>query len=345
MTTTPSELTTMTTTRLTELIFDTMVGEREEKCVRLRELETAYDSVFPAAAQRPTQRRLLPFLLLDLEDRYRTLTQVPDSVWGPRTKAAYWATISAMAPLLGLTKTPSHHQRILTAEAKKTTTWNPEDPTQFISAMDIDIIRNTVGIPAKTRRIIDIAFSLGQRVGDTLRWRTDQVALQHFPQMKTPVLSVTIVEGKTVEHSGPYTLFIPFGGALSDTILEQIAEMKAIKPQSKYVFLESQVLLSKKDTEKAVLEQEAWMHADLKGSNLDLDLRAIRRGGLSLMAQNAIPMSTILLFSRHQSVKTLSIYLHRDAFNADHAKQMTDTILCCDTRTNEEASKHSYETL
>lgn len=215
-------------------------------------------------------------------------------------------------------------QRMLNAEARAQGGWSPENEYAFVSQKRIFDIWADQRIPTWTRIALWVSFTLGQRVGDTLRWRVSKVRLQRFPYLLGEVISITVVEGKTVEKTGAYTLHIP-----SETHTGQLIHLlhkEAQQTQSRYLFFHSEVILQKVESQAVLVGLEKKMHADLTAANNDIDLRAVRRGGLTQMALNGYPLTSIMLFSQHRSVDILKRYLADDLFNGSNAQQMSEVI-------------------
>ena len=72
--------------------------------------------------------------------------------------------------------------------------------------------------------------------------------------------------------------------------------------------------------------QRAQISCVMKNTAEELDVRALRRGGLQLMALNGIPASIILTFSRHADLPMLYRYLQHGAVLMDQASRTADAI-------------------
>lgn len=285
-------------------------------------------------AHTQQQKRLFPLLLISPPDRYKYVTQ--QKGWSAATRASYWATISGVAALVDPTNNLPRQlqlfQRKLNAAAQLQPSWSPEDSMAYATQKQMWLIWECEALAHWTRIVLMLCFLLGQRVSDTLKWRTSNLTKQKFPYIEGEMLSMVVVEGKTVEKTGAYTLHIPtnsFSGALLTTLSESPSG------SGKYLFFQSSELMEKAPLQQYIERLEKWIHKDLQAQHLDMDLRACRRGGLSLMALNGYSLETIRLFSQHASVEILKRYLAQDLFNGNNAATMAEMIAYQEIRPQE----------
>lgn len=177
--------------------------------------------------------------------------------------------------------------------------WDPSNLTLFCPATTVHTWHTDHAprtIPAR------LAWLTGQRIGDVLLWRPNylfEIQIQDHHS-----LAQLVVEGKTVASTGPYALHLPPNGPAADLLREATA--LAIKQNRAYTFLNTTIELPKADAIRAALKLEK----ELKDNECTaIDLRAIRRGGLSTMTfvTGAEP-EKLQRCSRHKSTETLRIY-------------------------------------
>lgn len=327
----PTQLTTITTTAFTtqEKTFKTQISAEDIQKLTapftdmnlLQHLQQKLDArEANGIATNQTQKRLLPFLAMPTATRFSLMR---DS-WAPRTRATYWAILTSLATILELPSHPDDKviQKSLDAEARSAPNWSmgPENFLTPATAAEIQKIASTQDTPLL--RAIFVSFILGQRLGDTLKWRRANIWTQTFPYCPEEILTITITEGKTVESTHPYSLHCPLKSAVAQEILAATAQTAT----SSYIFWTSDFILDKKALALMTTKLEKQIHHILAMHNLDFDLRGVRRGGLSLMAMSGWSYATIRLFSRHTSDTTLSLYLLRGSLSAANAEAMSEVV-------------------
>lgn len=231
--------------------------------------------------------------------------------WMASTQATQWAILCSLARDLGKPVSPLARaiQKRLDAVAAQRPPWTT-DTKNFATPEWIRSLLPSASDPYVLAALL--AWTLGARVGDILKIRSESAALyQTFPQ--TVVHSFTIVEGKTVPHTGPYTVFLSTATPFNEELVDHVRAM-ATRP---YLFLTAARLLEKDALEKAVEEAERKMHERIGG----VDLRSLRRGGLSHLSAAGFSDEAVRTFSTHTSDAQLQLYLRAGRFNGARARE------------------------
>lgn len=108
------------------------------------------------------------------------------------------------------------------------------------------------------------------------------------PNPNLSSVSMTYVEGKTVKHTGPYTLHVLLPPQLTD----ELVALQTKKSTSTKMFSRADMSL---------------VAAELKADGLEM--RSTRRGALQALARAGASPQEILLFSRHKDTQGLYAYL------------------------------------
>jgi hypothetical protein len=120
---------------------------------------------------------------------------------------------------------------------------------------------------------------------------------------------MTLVTGKMIPIIGPYSIFMSQETPFDDVFTHFVSNR--MEP---YLFLPLKDLTMDENVlEKATTIAETRLHKTLAQWDLDIDMRAVRRGGLSLMASNGFTNEQVQTISRHHSVAQLSGYLNHGA--------------------------------
>lgn len=162
-----------------------------------------------------------------------------------------------------------------------------------------DCYKGLAGEPGDPTRAAYLALLLGQRAGDILKTKASETYA--FPTH----ISITFVEGKTVQSRGAFTLATPTGSEGARIIQEAAEEAQRMGRVS--LFYPSDTATAEKAIHKAFP---------------NLDLRSLRRTGLTRLAQSGCDLELLLQISRHSSVKMLEIYLCRGLFHGALANGM-----------------------
>ena len=137
----------------------------------------------------------------------------------------------------------------------------------------------------------------------------------HIRALTATEVAVQIHEGKTMAYFSPYTVFSAPGifGPLLQRMLSPLHRVT----QSGYLFPRGQ--RRGDPTERSFQGQCLQL---LRRANPQLDLRSLRRGSLTHMAQMGVPDETLLLFSRHATVQMLHTYLDWGLHNQVNRSRM-----------------------
>lgn len=278
------------------------------------------------------QQRLLPVLALPLNLRWTFFEMATSHFqWSPSTAAAYWATAhSFLSMISNKTNLPAEvrsAQQILNQRKLTAPTWSSMRSEKILSAtpetMRLIMNENHNGL----FDVLVVAFSLGQRVGDILKLRTKEAKYIQFPYLAYPTIALTFIEGKVVEEIGPFSVFVPVTTPLCPAAM-CITERMENQRDLPYLFLTLTQIVNKHTLAQATTRAETAIHNHLKSINLDMDLRALRRGGLSNMCSNGFDDEHVRkFFSKHTTTKNMTVYLDKGTLNAHQAHLMSEIVL------------------
>jgi hypothetical protein len=217
--------------------------------------------------------------------------------WKPSTRATYYAAVlKNVRRKREVTPRERHLNRFF--EQQKTT--SPQTARQAMTARQAKALWRDESGPSRTspaRAAILFSWLYGQRISDTIQIQREYVTPQTLQQTKYWVL--TLVKGKTIASTGPVSNHITRSHPLGKWITHQM-KAKQTGPLFNVVSKEVNEVLAEVNI---------------------TDRRAIRRGGLQDMARRGVPLEEIRrVFSRHQSIKTLNIYLMHGAMAAQDAQ-------------------------
>jgi len=156
---------------------------------------------------------------------------------------------------------------------------------------------------------VTLAFVFGQRISDVLQIRVENVSRVRLRAGKFTVIK--LVRGKTIRHTGPYTLHLPYRTHLAHSV------RKLCRAGGDQLFVPNG-----SGGSKSVGHQRMLKDIRLKLLAIDerLDLRSIRRGGLQHMAQGGMPHAEIREhFSKHTTARRLMEYLEWGTFSKTQA--------------------------
>eukprot|EP00760_Papus_ankaliazontas_P026105 PhM_4_TR3007/c0_g3_i2/m.37694 len=141
-----------------------------------------------------------------------------------------------------------------------------------------------------------LCWARAGRSGDILQIRTPNISF-HESENDHMLMSFQFSEGKVVKSTGPFTVHtvVPEEWARNITAL--------IQSRTDGDFL----LPLTTRQERTRFMMSARSH--LRQIDPTMDLRAVRRGATRTLAALEVPLSTIMLFTRHTSLQTLRIYL------------------------------------
>lgn len=193
----------------------------------------------------------------------------------------------------------------LEEKAAQAATWSTDSPSQMLTQDRVDeiaAIAMNSGVRAPERAAY-LALMLGQRVGDVLALRPSETYLC------AGRVSITFVEGKTVARTGAFTLTVS-SGTDAALILTQAAELAMSDPKNRLFLPVGRT------------EAEQMIHRTFPA----LDLRALRRTGLSRLALSGCKVETLLQISRHTSIRMLEVYLRRGLLHGMLANEMASAF-------------------
>lgn len=277
------------------------------------------------ASYQNTLLRLTPFAAL-LNTRASVFLEVAEELdWSPRTRLTYWGAILTLLQLCGISPTGEDTSltRILQKEAATAPTWDLEDPQQFLDQRSITLVEKAVrGFPpCHPFKAAVLALMLGQRVGDVLRLRSENVRV-----LGSTMLVITFVETKTSTHCGQFTLAVPLHSISAVILLEARAMTRS------FLFLEIPSHGTTHALAQLITAAEATIHSTLRHvTGGPIDLRALRRTGLSRLAAAGAPLETVLAVSRHRSLAMLERYLASGLF---HGRQHSEMLSAFETAWN-----------
>lgn len=246
-----------------------------------------------------SQARLLPFLAVPEGCRFDMFMQVCERrEWRWSTREAYWASILAAQDLLG-TPPSTMDKKSLGHLKHKAQVELARSAPPLLPAHLTTLLR--------TRDIYSLAiaatFVLGQRASDVALWRAERIR-----PLDARFLAISVVEGKVVPRIGPFSLFLPLDHEIAIALLQLVQKRRA--EAASYLFPE--------DTVRVI---------SLRLADLDagLDVRSIRRGGLTQMALAGASVPQMLAFSRHASPQMLYKYLDHGSVVVSDAENMCKT--------------------
>ena len=264
--------------------------------------------------------RVLRLLPIVVKDRVKTFKMVSEQLdWGARTQCTYWGTILSALKLCGLQKTVEDEAMttILKKEAIMAPTWDLEDDFQLMTNMQItqlDVLA-TAASPNSMWRAAWVTLALGQRLGDVLKFSATNV------NVINDAVTITVTEGKTVPTKGAFTLRASRGSNVGRYILEAAEKCAENRKTSL-----GETRLFQPDTPQGnktmwIKTMESQIAATLK-----IDIRALRRTGLTRLAMTGCSQEVLLTFSRHSTTRMLETYLCKGVFNQAAGTAQVETV-------------------
>jgi integrase len=144
--------------------------------------------------------------------------------------------------------------------------------------------------------LIILMWACAARPGDISQLEKQQLVVHEAQTGSHTKVSILFTRGKVLKVLDPYTIHT----AVPET---WAAILRVYQSQSMHKFLLHLPL--KRDRDDLFRRGREL----LRLSSPSYDLRAIRRGAAQTLARDGVPMSTILLFTRHTSLTTLRRYL------------------------------------
>lgn len=245
-------------------------------------------------------RRMLVFIALrDPQNAF--LDAASEMDWGPRTCLSYWETTLSLKSLLRVEITTKDEllQRTLKREEAKAEVWDIEDPSQILSQADVDTLF-TAATNCQVSHVLApaiVAIWWGQRIGDVLQLEWENI---FFLDQR---VSVRFTVAKTIQAS-------------KDVYCLHTSPESAIGK-----------IFRQRSTHTGTMFQVT--HAQISAAlrlilGHPVDLRALRRTGLTRMGMANLPLATIQLYSRHKTPNMLELYLGSGLFNGAAAVTMLE---------------------
>jgi hypothetical protein len=230
--------------------------------------------------------------------------------WGPRTQGTYWGAMCTLVRIAGLPWTAEDRAWGSQVEAlvAMAPTWDLTSETEFLTTEMICSLTTAAKAELYTMRDPEaeitsafVAMMLGQRLGDVLKLQTANIV-----GVGNEKLTVKFVDTKTSRKKGAYTLALPVRSDTAQLLLK--ARSSARLQQQQFIFATTENEIHKKL---------------LLILGVRIDLRALRRIGLSRLASSGCPLTTLLQISRHSSIQMLERYLNSGMFHGEqHQNQM-----------------------
>lgn len=288
------------------------------------------------------QQRILPFLAIPDEDRFQVFSKVAEELgWKATTKNLYWAALHSAGEILGISRSHSTRiaQRVFSAAAKRTNKWDPkaeDGKMEFVTPVVVRYLLSNLQetndlLPEEKIHLMAIilCYFLGDRLGDLLKLRVSEIRVQKFPLISSPVYKIGYVEGKKIDQVGRYPKFIP-QQSIPGRIMEHLLQRANSAP---YLFLRANnIVENKNQLAQLISAEEKRYHETLAKLRSQMDLRALRRGGLSCMMYVGVPQDVVLTFSAHTNTRTLAEYLDHGSFNGDLADKQCRAILAVEDK-------------
>ena len=157
------------------------------------------------------------------------------------------------------------------------------------------------------RVALNLAYVWGQRISDVIQLGTDDFTWEWFGAKR---FTTTVRRGKVIRHIGPYSLSISDG-----QLARQVATFVGHRRQQGHQFL-----FTDTNTQPQRDHMGRQIRDLLKLVNPELEQRSIRRGGLTRMARQGVPIAVIrTMFSKHASEPMLMRYLENGRAVYDNA--------------------------
>ena len=224
------------------------------------------------------------------------------------TAFTYWTTWLSIQKALDLVS-PHSDARVTRILRARSVTY----PVDFPQPLVVEHVRTLRAMyeqshPMLTTLIV-VAWMLGQRFGDIIQLATSDVIFTEH------LVTITVRRGKVMATQPPFTLFLEPDSYPATSLRQLVSAAQSIAQL--YICTASNAV----DERAAVALMASTMLVTIDDS---LELRSIRRGGLQHMAQEGIPLSAILNFSRHTSENMLLRYLNWGAISTHRSAPMLE---------------------
>jgi hypothetical protein len=267
---------------------------------RLRTLWESRDQAFKRTTldYQATQKRMLAFLAVDPFQKFHAFSLVASALgWKYATQAAYWTATMAAQTCLNIQVTTAdrknqrHLEHLAAVEMPALAPPMTIHHIHFLlQIMDDDV---TTGI--------FLAYAWGQRLSDIAKIRVSRVF--RWPK----ALAITFVDGKTIQYTGPFTMFLPMPSCLANRILQLYTKHRGWTVGT------------------TLFTPDFHQQAATRLASMELEVRSVRRGGLQNLAALGLSPDQILKFSHHSSVTTLYRYLgYATAFDCNSMNEIME---------------------
>jgi integrase len=256
-------------------------------------------------AYQRTTRHLLP--LHDIKDVATRVSVFYDLAellnWQAPSKERNFRAFLAATKVLGRPIEPleTATMKLLNVEAKSRL---PERYTVPLSQEEYEATRHLLLDLAwfDAVLLLDLAYLLGQRVGDVIRIKAADVHEIFDPSSQTKFLAITFFEGKTIRRTRPYSVHLP----LSSWAATRLLTLKTVD------CFQSKMLTYRRL--RSQLPPQA-------------SLLSIRKGGLQRMVMGGATTATVLHHSRHTGAEMLDRYLDYGRANLWGARDLMEKNL------------------
>jgi hypothetical protein len=253
------------------------------------------------------------------------------------TKPGYalslWTDFTSTFRWLGLGDPPHDLQEFtkdLRRDAATQNTLHPEPVKE--EHMDQILNEYSTFWPAESA-VLHTAFVLGQRLPDMV-----QLSVRNFYKYSDSVVMV-VSAGKTVGHTGTYTIVLPPEMEYTRAICHQVRVAKTrgwnyilsehntdkdrnlINDRMRAMLHSVGPVVDETCTRIGEPDDSEMIHGERK-----LEIRSVRRGGLQVMAMAGLSYEEILEFSKHQDVTMLLGYLDAGAKSLVHRNRMMGAL-------------------
>jgi hypothetical protein len=226
-----------------------------------------------------------------------------DHVVCATTRAGYWTTLQTASRALGLPPI---------ADASKTATFLEKLAIQHIplrpSCLLEEVMEWASGLEYRLGTAILLAFQIAHRISDCLQLQEIDATLSNIGSV--PSWLITVRRGKTVVHTGAYTIALP----LDSIAGQRLTVLSQQIPRQTWLFLGENTLA---DCQEQIRQE------------IGRDVRCLRRGGLQAIARSGATVEQLLQFSRHADEPMLRRYLHegRDLVSVhNHTLTLISTV-------------------
>lgn len=246
------------------------------------------------------QERFLYLLVLTDEAKVEEIMWARDEGgWSYGTTQQYWSGMLKAAEACQVPITPEMrlYAKILTQLKDEE---DPKRPTVEMTLAELRAVLELMNASEDPEHhtlalALELAFELGQRMGDTLQ--LEAALLAYVDDRKASGVefqALTFRRGKTVKRRKPFTLHLPWQSDLA----QRIWHLATTKQGQRLFCLESH---------RADALETIRMF--IQKVNPEEGILSIRRGGLQQLALNGASLETLLHHSRHSDISCLNRYM------------------------------------